>query len=259
MSDGLGLALASSLPFSLVQSSFSPLDVAGIAGWWDASDTATLTEISGAVSQWDDKSGLLNHVVQAVANNQPSTGLSTVNGKNVLDFAGGPSSTGDWLQRTGMSNPTIQEWFFVVTVASVQANSGIGGLLSASNDRGNIRTESGSNRRFRYNNSDVIPGAPGDANDLGRLDGQWNPENKTGSVLADLTLPDDTPTRVHCTRGSSITAGGVYDNLRIGGDPIGGGRYLTMKLAELIGYDQVLSAQDRTDLRDYLKDKWGVA
>ena len=50
----------------------------------------------------------------------------------------------------------------------------------------------------------------------------------------------------------------MYDNLRIGGDPIGGGRYLTMKLAELIGYDQVLSAQDRTDLRDYLKDKWGV-
>jgi hypothetical protein len=58
--------------------------------WLDAADTATITESSGAVSQWDNK-GSLGNFAQATAANQPTTGASTVNGLNVLDFAG------DWL------------------------------------------------------------------------------------------------------------------------------------------------------------------
>ena len=37
--------------------------------WLDASDSSTITEVSGAVSQWDDKSGNGNHVSQGTMSN----------------------------------------------------------------------------------------------------------------------------------------------------------------------------------------------
>jgi hypothetical protein len=54
----------------------------------DASDTSTITEAGGDVSQWDDKSGNARHVIQATGANQPTTGANTQNGLNVLDFDG---------------------------------------------------------------------------------------------------------------------------------------------------------------------------
>ena len=67
---------------------FSPLDVSGLEVWLDASDSSTITESSGAVSQWDDKSGSGNHVTQATSDNQPTTNSLTLNGLNVIDFDG---------------------------------------------------------------------------------------------------------------------------------------------------------------------------
>jgi hypothetical protein len=53
--------------------------------WLDASDTDTITESGGAVSQWDDKgSSGLNDATQAVGANQPLTNVLTQNGLNVF-------------------------------------------------------------------------------------------------------------------------------------------------------------------------------
>jgi len=64
---------------------FTPLMFEPFA-WYDAADTATITESGGAVSQWDDKSGNGRHVSQGTASRQPITGTRTLNNKNVLDF-----------------------------------------------------------------------------------------------------------------------------------------------------------------------------
>jgi hypothetical protein len=69
---------------------FNPLSLAPQL-WLDASDTATITESSGAVSQWDDKSGNGFNVIQATGANQPTTGVATLNNKNVIQFDGGDS------------------------------------------------------------------------------------------------------------------------------------------------------------------------
>jgi len=55
--------------------------------WLDAADTASITESSGRVSQWNDKSGNGRHAVQASATPQPVTNATTQNGLNVIDFA----------------------------------------------------------------------------------------------------------------------------------------------------------------------------
>ena len=47
-------------------------DLIATVAWFDASDTSTITESGGAVSQWDDKSGNENHATQPSSGSQPS-------------------------------------------------------------------------------------------------------------------------------------------------------------------------------------------
>lgn len=76
---------------------FVPTDLGPsiLAAWFSAKDTATITESGGAVSQWNDKSGNGNHIVQATGANKPTTGANTLNGFNVLTLDGG-----DFLNKT---------------------------------------------------------------------------------------------------------------------------------------------------------------
>lgn len=70
--------------------------------WLDAADAATITASGGLVSQWDDKSGNLRHVTQGTAALQPTTGATTWNGRNVLNF------NADYLR-----HPTAADWTFL--------------------------------------------------------------------------------------------------------------------------------------------------
>jgi len=66
---------------------WTPAELTNVAAWYDASDTATITSSSNLVSQWNDKSANAKNLVQASSGNQPSTGLSTQNGRNLIQFA----------------------------------------------------------------------------------------------------------------------------------------------------------------------------
>lgn len=77
---------------------FTPLHFKPIL-WLDASDLSTITSASGAVSQWNDKSGNAYHFSQATSTARPITGTRTVNGLNALDFDG----TDDRLFRNSIS------------------------------------------------------------------------------------------------------------------------------------------------------------
>lgn len=72
-------------------SGFDPLKVSGLEAWWDASDSTTITLNSGNVSQWSDKSGKGNHLVQVNAIAQPaySTSTNTINSRNTITFSSG--------------------------------------------------------------------------------------------------------------------------------------------------------------------------
>lgn len=57
-------------------------------GWYDANDLSTIVESSSRVSQWNDKSGNLRHLVQSSDPLKLFTGIRTLNGLNVLDGDG---------------------------------------------------------------------------------------------------------------------------------------------------------------------------
>lgn len=53
--------------------------------WLDADDSSTLILVSGAVSQWSDKSGNNRHFTQSNSSNRPT--LATLDNKNVVYFS----------------------------------------------------------------------------------------------------------------------------------------------------------------------------
>ena len=71
-----------------VTSAFVPTSIANLALWLDANDSATITQVAGAVSQWNDKSGNGYNATQGTGSRQPITNTRTINSKNTLDFDG---------------------------------------------------------------------------------------------------------------------------------------------------------------------------
>jgi len=220
-------------------SGFFPYDIPGLSLWYDASDTDTITDSGGFVSQWDDKSGNNFHVTQGTGSNQPQTELETQNNLNTLTFDG----SNDFLQRNSI-NVTDMEWVFAaVIVKSGQPNTGCcSGLVSNAGDRGNIRLASGTVAAWRPTN---------DANDFCYTDGDFE---VNGVASASFTFDQIQVSKFQ--RGSTI-AGSVYNNIRIGGDPISGNvRYLKMALCELIFYNEDLTSSEQDTVINYLNNKW---
>ena len=71
----------------VLRKTFSPSDLSTVNLWLDASDSASITHSSNAVSQWNDKSG--NNYHATATSGQTNTGSSTINGKNALTIGSG--------------------------------------------------------------------------------------------------------------------------------------------------------------------------
>ena len=69
---------------------FTQWDPAAIttALWLDAADSSTVTTVSGAVSQWNDKSGNGRHATQSDATRRPAFTSAAINGYSALTFDG---------------------------------------------------------------------------------------------------------------------------------------------------------------------------
>jgi hypothetical protein len=56
--------------------------------WLDAADSSTISTVSGAVSQWNDKSGNSRHVRQATVGYRPTLSAGGFNSLNAISFNG---------------------------------------------------------------------------------------------------------------------------------------------------------------------------
>jgi hypothetical protein len=65
--------------------------------WLDAADASTVTTVSGAVSQWNDKSGNGRNATQATAANRPVLSSNQLNGLPVVTFS---QPSNQWLNMT---------------------------------------------------------------------------------------------------------------------------------------------------------------
>lgn len=100
-------------------STWTPAEIT-TALWLDAADASTVTTVSGAVSQWDDKSGNGRNATQIAAGNRPAYTSGGLNSLNVLTLDG----TDDWLSLPDTTNPTGSNAVFAVYVPQLTGVSG---------------------------------------------------------------------------------------------------------------------------------------
>jgi hypothetical protein len=246
--------------------------VSGYYMWFDASDTSTITSSGGFVSQWNDKSAnALNVTNVAAANpNRPKTGVSTMNGKNVLTWDDATLLKG--LVRdtpsplTGNPNVTI----FVVANYKTGANYyGASTLLGIGNDQA---SPDGSTI---YAPGFIVTPAWGT---VGSAFIGASP-NRTVAVNQDLrntarcyiiNKNSSNVTTAYFGKTSQgtvsgswnvYTTGSGFSKFAIGYSPQNGttGNYTAFgDIAEILIYTSSLSTTDRELNVDYLANKWGL-
>jgi hypothetical protein len=225
---------------------FTPLSLNPVV-WLDAADTSTITESSGFVSQWDDKSGNGYDVVQATGANQPATGSATINGLNVLSFDG----SNDRMQNLNVPSSSRPHTYVIVmketasittTKSLVNASTGTNGLalfLTGTNPTRSIRVFWAVNNSF-----DVLAGPNITTTDVNICYLSMNGENSEIGSNSTINTINTTGT----TRASGI---------RIGVDANNNGEFFNGQIGEVFYFNSALTTNQRLVLFAYLRNKWG--
>lgn len=248
-------AVSSWLPMypSVPQSLFPQL-------WLDASDSSTVVSSAGAVSQWNDKSGNGYNLTQSTGSAKPITGDTTVNGRNVLRFAGG-----DWMRSTGSTNLNVGN-VTVFTVFGETASTDFAGIIAAldnsSNDYTSLNAFSVSTAqnpaiyRFERNgNSQYGFVAGSKPSTFGIYSTQAYSSGLMQSWYNGNTASSGTITGTFGIASAGFLVGARWLN----GGVSTSGRSLIGSIAEIIIYPRTLNTPEMSSVHNYLKNKWGIA
>jgi len=203
--------------------------------WLDASDSGTITESSGAVSQWADKSGNENNVSQANSSLQPLTNTNTLNSKNVIYFDGS-----DLMNATFEATLTQPNSVFAVFKRKNLDSF----LFDGVNDinRHTFTFYLADSKYFSFAGS-LLFGSVSDTN-AHMMGSVYN--SNSSEIFIDGT--SDAKGDVGTQDMDGITLGGRYN----------GQQYYDGDIAEIIVVDDILSESDRQKLEGYLAHKWGL-
>ena len=223
------------LKLKMLKRNFEPRFVPGLRFLLDPSDTSTITESRGSVSQFDDKSSFKTNVVQAVGARQPTTGISTINGLNVLDYDGGDS-----LQSAVV--PLITQPIVIFVVSELAATGAQEFLFDG-------LTFNGSNTLFHTATTpSFFAGAP-----------------IIGGTTTDIptirTFIANGVNSVGFVNGVSVVTGNAGTNSLDGftlGARFSNTQFLTGKIGEVIVYNRLLSAIEIATIVRFLVIKWGI-
>lgn len=217
--------------FLQVAGTFNPLTLAPKL-WFDAADTASITSSGGLVTQINDKSGNGKHGT-ASAGDRPTTGASTINGRNVLDF------TANKLTISAPTNAATASFYVVLKTSDVKFvllfDAVGGGHFDWAADSTNAvspPTAGSGSPTFRKNGSSV-----------------------TYSTRAAIATGLSTGATVQATSESVNLSGWSASNLFLGGYTTSGFD-LTCQLCELLIFASNLASSDRTAVENYLLGKW---
>jgi len=227
--------------------------------WLDAADASTITTVSEAVSQWNDKSGNGRHASQNTAANRPVVTSAGLGGKDVITFDG----TNDALTATLSSG--LSSSFGVFAVVVPLRNQTLEGYVVS-------EVSSYSNYWFSLGRGGV---SLGQKMGIGMFDGTNNPisENlalptlSNGYIMNGIRDTAASPRKLfyyenatligNVTDTSSLTAP-VYSNLQIGGQVNVANRYGNVRIAEVVITASLPSSVVRQQLEGYFAHKWGL-
>lgn len=201
--------------------------------WLDANDPTTITEVAGAVSQWDDKSGTSNHATQSTGSRQPSTGVNTQNSLNVLTCVNGGFD---------LTNDIVATEMYVFAVVKGYGYHFAGDAISR------IATTATDLIYWSQDGNAVINGAT------------TNIKNGTSFQINRFALNTDSElyvnSSVDLTSTNNFTQ--TIDRIGLPWDNPTGIPYFNGDIAEILIYNNALTANEILEIETYLSNKWGI-
>ena len=220
-------------------SDFSPRSIGGCRLWLDAADTSSVILSNGAITQWNDKSGLSNNATQATASNRPlySNSFVSLNGVNQffnvnLDFLAGVSHN---------SFIVIRNFNYTNIYGAAT-----GGLSSNSL---HIGFNSAGSYRMNYWGNDWYPSMTANykVNQINLLNFNW--VHNTSKIIytnGGLEISSNQPGII-----GTMSGGGRIGNVVSHG-------FLNANIYEMIIYTGTLTTTQRQQVEAYLSSKWGL-
>jgi len=254
---------------------FTPLDLSP-ALWLDASDATTITSSGSpaAVSQWNNK-GTLGNFTQGTGAVQPTTGVTTLNGLNVLDFAADyltAANTNEWkflhdgtiwimaaVWKAGTTaDPNALYGLFGSAVGSPDVGSVLAFDDRASNSRNNavfVQTNRGVSGQVAV--TSTTGNAYHSANQFVTLSARFDPSNATAANRLTVQVGTASTVANNAVTNAPSSANPTYP-LQIGA--ASNNQFpLTGSIAELVIVSGTQATPaNREALRDYLIAKWGL-
>lgn len=240
-------------------SGFNPLSISGLAGWWDASVSASVSLNAGEVSQWNDLSGNGRHASQSVANNQPTYAISARNGRNAIQFNG---ST-DFLRGAWPLTITAQSVFAVVAMNSTnnwgrpftQTSTADGTTTGIMNPDFGI---TGHYVPMLRNSTTAVWGSY----NAGAVRASVNFSYDVWGVWSSIHTGSQISNRLDngtAATYSATTLNTAFHTFMIGANAGAGiNQFLGGYVGEVLVYTQAVSVTDRNRISAYLKTKWGT-
>jgi hypothetical protein len=225
--------------------------------WLDAADTSTVTTDSGAVSQWNDKSGNNRNAVQAASDSRPAYTANTLNGESVLTLDGAddfmtvahanalnaqiaPSAVAivykksagfRFMQKGNLLGIETNAWFATDSAVFSVAGGFTSSYASNQNDwQVDFGAWDGSSLKHFRNGAKLVP------------------TSVTGGTLVnDEIVPPATP-------ASNTDA--LYIGRRL--NTAGTSGIITAQIAEILVLNATITTNTRQKLEGYLAHKWGL-
>jgi hypothetical protein len=250
---------------------FSPLDVSGLQAWYDASDTATITDTSNNVTGWADKSGNGRDLTSPSAGIEPLTNTQTLNGLNVLELNGDAFMNSAFdvdmsskaltfvaVFDTNRTNITSQG---IVSLKRSSAFDFYGAILDRRSANQGFTVGDGSNASFsltrllirRFADSNIIPECIVARADVSALTIRRDGANQTLNTEAGTMAQSSFLTSI----GSNLMRICVGGRLAAADNTTQSDWYHGT-IAEILVYDEYISDGDAGLLETYLMDKWGI-
>jgi hypothetical protein len=217
--------------------------------WLDAADAATVTTVSGAVSQWNDKSGNGRNATEAT--NRPTLTANALSGKNAVTFDG----TNDLLTINSSFLATTN--LLIVCVAK-ENNGGFGGIITSkdlSNTDGSPALNINASRTYAFD-----PGI-GNGDTAFTLTGttsgaSWRViAGQTLSSTSSLLAVDGT---IEASSGNTITFANTAATTVLGKFRVGDTNFGAFDLAEIVVLTSGSTLNSRQKTEGYLAHKWGL-
>jgi hypothetical protein len=238
---------------------WTPADIS-TALWLDAADASTVTTVSGAVSQWNDKSGNGRNCSQDNSSLRPFYGSSVINNRNAVEFSVS-SAAGHYLD--GLASASVplinRSLFYVIEATTLVTSPGVFVLAPTSGNDYESTTGFAVEDRLIVGSANLsYLNSVGESLVSPFLPTLFSEIKTSGTGTLSVDGGRLSSTDSSFTEFSSTSSRGYLLGARFFGSVLQSGNRFRGRIAELIYIGSTVSVDTQRRIEGYLAHKWNL-